>query len=72
MSPIYKHCSCNTFHDPVDVWDPIFKDDVKPVLKIDKADEIQAIEALAECGILTPVYQDGVFYTDADGAVYVL
>lgn len=31
-----------------------------------------AIEALAECGILIPAYQDGVFYTDADGAIYTL
>ena len=30
------------------------------------------IEALAECGIITPAYQDGVFYTDADGAIYIL
>lgn len=32
----------------------------------------EALEALAECGILTPAYQDGVFYTDADGAIYTL
>ena len=31
-----------------------------------------AIEALAECGIITPAYQDGTFYTDADGTIYVL
>ena len=31
-----------------------------------------AITALAECGILTPAYQDGVFYTDADGSIYTL
>lgn len=31
-----------------------------------------ALEALAECGILAPAYQDGVFYTDTDGAIYVL
>lgn len=31
-----------------------------------------ATTALAECGILTPAYQDGVFYTDADGSIYTL
>lgn len=35
-----------------------------------KADD--AIEALAECGVITPAYQDGTFYTDADGAIYTL
>lgn len=34
--------------------------------------DLDALEALAECGIITPAYQDGVFYTDADGAIYVL
>ena len=34
--------------------------------------DLDAIEVLAECGIITPAYQDGVFYTDADGAIYVL
>ena len=36
------------------------------------ADADDALEALAECGIVTPAYQDGVFYTDADGTIYVL
>lgn len=36
------------------------------------ADEAEAIVALSECGILTPAYQDGTFYTDADGAIYIL
>ena len=31
-----------------------------------------ALEALAECSIITPAYQDGTFYTDADGTIYVL
>lgn len=31
-----------------------------------------ALEALAECGIITPAYQDGTFYTDANGAIYTL
>ena len=31
-----------------------------------------ALEVLAECGIITPTYQDGVFYTDTDGTIYVL
>lgn len=34
--------------------------------------EVDALEALVECGVLNPVYQDGVFYTDADGAIYTL
>lgn len=36
------------------------------------ADEVDALAALPECGIITPAYQDGTFYTDADGAIYVL
>ena len=36
------------------------------------ADAAEAIAALSECGIITPAYQDGTFYTDSDGAIYVL
>lgn len=36
------------------------------------ADEVEAIVALSECGILTPAYHDGVIYTDANGAIYAL
>lgn len=36
------------------------------------ADEVDALAALSECGIITPAYQDGTFYTNADGAIYVL
>ena len=36
------------------------------------ADAAEAIEALSECGILTPAYQDEAFYTDVDGAIYAL
>lgn len=36
------------------------------------ADEVDALEALSECGIVTPAYQDETFYTDAEGAIYVL
>ena len=36
------------------------------------ADEVDALAALSECGIITPAYQDGTFYTDADGAIYTL
>lgn len=36
------------------------------------AGSTEAIEALSECGILTPAYQDGTFYTDVDGAIYAL
>lgn len=34
--------------------------------------DLDAIEVLAECGIIAPAYQDGVFYTDTSGAIYVL
>ena len=33
---------------------------------------IEALETLAGHGIITPAYRDGVFYTDASGAIYVL
>ena len=36
------------------------------------ADEVDALAALAECGIITPAYQDGTFYTDVNGAIYIL
>lgn len=38
----------------------------------DEATGTDAIEALAECGIVVPAYQDGVFYTDTNGAIYTL
>ena len=31
-----------------------------------------AIELLAESGILTPAYEDGAFYTDETGAIYIV
>lgn len=37
-----------------------------------EASGIEALETLAECGVIVPAYQDGVFYTDASGAIYVL
>ena len=40
--------------------------------KWEAAVDSDAIESLAECDIITPAYQDGVFYTDTDGAIYVL
>lgn len=36
------------------------------------ADEVDAVVSLAECGILTPVYQDGTFYADDNGFIYTL
>lgn len=36
------------------------------------ADEVDVLAALAECGIITPAYQDGTFYTDVNGAIYIL
>ena len=36
------------------------------------ADETEALATLSECGVIVPAYQDGVFYTDASGAIYVL
>lgn len=41
-------------------------------ITIETADSTDALAALAECGVLTTVYQDGTFYTDVDGAIYVL
>ena len=40
--------------------------------KMEAAVDSDAIESLAECDIIIPAYQDGVFYTDTDGAIYVL
>lgn len=31
-----------------------------------------AVELLARSGILTPAYENGVFYTDGSGAIYIL
>lgn len=39
---------------------------------VNAAGEVEALESLSECGVITPAYQDGVFYTDASGAIYVL
>lgn len=36
------------------------------------ADEVDALVALAECGIITPAYQDRTFYTDVNGEIYIL
>ena len=56
------------------------KDNTKPITSaavyaevgiIDSTGE-EAIEALAECGIIIPAYQDGLFYTDENGAIYAL
>ena len=58
------------------IWDAEIGDyvdtGVKATCSIDAAGSTEAIEALSECGILTPAYQDGTFYTDADGAIYAL
>lgn len=37
-----------------------------------EAEAAEAIEALAECSIIIPAYQNGVFFTDAAGAIYTL
>lgn len=37
-----------------------------------EASGIEALETLAGCGVIVPAYQDGVFYTDASGTIYVL
>lgn len=58
------------------IWDAEIGDyvdtGVKATCSIEAAGSTEAIEALSECGILTPAYQDGTFYTDADGAIYAL
>ncbi len=58
---------------------PVVQDDLSYSLQpgggggsIEASGDAEALEALAKCGILTPAYQDGVFYTGADGAIYVL
>ena len=40
--------------------------------KVSVAGEAEALESLSECGVIVPAYQAGVFYTDANGAIYVL
>lgn len=58
------------------IWDAEIGDyvdtGIKATCSIEAAGGTEAIEALSECGILTPAYQDGTFYTDADGAIYAL
>lgn len=58
------------------IWDAEIGDyvdtGIKATCSIEAAGGVEAIEALSECGILTPAYQDGTFYTDADGAIYAL
>lgn len=58
------------------VWDAeagVYKDSRASYgTTIETADSTDAITALAECGIVTPAYQDGTFYTDASSAIYVL
>lgn len=56
------------------------KDNTKPITSAAVYAEVgiidssgaEAIEALSECGIVIPAYQDGVFYTDENGAIYTL
>ena len=36
------------------------------------ANEVEALVSILECGFLTPVYQDGMIYTDSDGSIYIL
>lgn len=45
---------------------------IKEAIEGDVADAVDALSSLSECGLLTPAYQDGTFYTDADGAIYVI
>ena len=62
--------------------DPAQKSDTQPVrigadhklytAMVEEAVGEDAIEALAECEIVVPAYQDGVFYTDVNGAIYTL
>ena len=55
------------------IWDVDKHEYVESDIEIaNVADEAEALEALSECGIITPAYQDGTFYTDTDGAIYVL
>ena len=55
------------------IWDVNKHEYVESDIEIaNVADEAEALEALSECDIITPAYQDGTFYTDTDGAIYVL
>ena len=55
------------------IWDVDRHEYVESDIEIaNVADEAEALEALSECDIITPAYQDGTFYTDTDGAIYVL
>ena len=41
-------------------------------VSVETAEAVDAISALAECGFITPaLYQNGVFYTDANGKIFV-
>lgn len=37
-----------------------------------QSDSVDALATLSESGILTPVYQGGVFYTSPDGEIYII
>ena len=36
------------------------------------ADAVDAIGLLSDCGVLTPAYQDNVFFTSPDGEIYIV
>lgn len=39
---------------------------------VTEAGKIEALVVLAQCGVVTPACQNGVIYTDVDGAIFVL
>lgn len=49
-----------------------FSVDESGKLSLKKSIGSDALETLAECGIVVPVYQDGVIYTDDNGSIYSL
>lgn len=64
VGQIIKIAEVNELGEPT-AWEAFWLSELE-------ASGIEALETLAECGVIVPAYQDGVFYTDAIGAIYVL
>ena len=64
VGQIIKIAEVNELGEPA-AWEAFWLSDLE-------ASEIEALETLAEHSIITPAYQNEVFYTDASGAIYVL
>lgn len=64
VGQIIKISEVNELGEPT-AWEAFWLSDME-------ASETEALETLAECGVIVPAYQHKVFYTDADGAIYTL